>query len=58
MQSTGLTFTWDSTKLMSNSAFAIVHLNYNQNAGITNIQQTQFEIIIGDKWIHSFSDLA
>lgn len=45
MQSTGLTYTWDSTKLMSNSAFAIVHLNYNQNANITNIQQTQFEII-------------
>jgi YHS domain-containing protein len=45
MQSTGLTYTWDSTKLMSNSAFAIVHLNYNQNANITNIEQTQFEII-------------
>lgn len=44
MQSSGLTYTWDSTKLMSNCAFAIVHLNYNQNAGITNIQQTQFEI--------------
>ena len=45
MQSSGLTFTWDSTKLMSNCAFAIVHLNYNQNAGITSIQQTQFKII-------------
>jgi len=45
MQSSGLTYTWDSTKLMSNCAFAIVHLNYNQNANITNIQQTQFEII-------------
>ncbi len=45
MQSSGLTFTWDDTKLMSNSAFAIVHLNYNQDANITNIQQTQFEII-------------
>jgi hypothetical protein len=44
MQSSGLTYTWDSTKLMSNCTFAIVHLNYNQNAGITNIQQTQFEI--------------
>ena len=45
MQTSGLTYTWDSTKLMSDCAFAIVHLNYNQNANITNIQQTQFEII-------------
>jgi hypothetical protein len=44
MQSSGLTYTWDSTKLMSNCAFAIVHLNYNQNASLTNIQQTQFEV--------------
>ncbi len=45
MQSSGLTFTWDSNKLMSDCAFAIVHLNYNQDANITNIQQTQFEVI-------------
>jgi hypothetical protein len=45
MQSSGLTYTWNSSKLMSDCAFAIVHLNYNQNANITNIQQTQFEII-------------
>jgi hypothetical protein len=45
MQSSGLTFTWDDTKLMSDCAFAIVHLNYNQDANITNIQQTQFEVI-------------
>jgi len=44
MQSSGLTYTWDDTKLMSNCAFAIVHLNYNQAANITNIQQTQFEV--------------
>ena len=44
MQSSGLTYTWDNTKLMSNCAFAIVHLNYNQNANITSIQQTQFKI--------------
>jgi hypothetical protein len=45
MQSSGLTYTWDATKLMSDCAFAIVHLNYNQDANITNIQQTQFEVI-------------
>lgn len=44
MQADGLTYTWNNNKLMSNCAFAIVHLNYNQNANITNIQQTQFEI--------------
>ena len=45
MQASGLTYTWDNNKLMTNTAFAILHLNYNANAGITNIQQTQFEII-------------
>ena len=40
----GLTYTWDGSKLMSDCAFAIVHLNYNQDANITSIQQTQFEI--------------
>jgi hypothetical protein len=44
MQSSGLTYTWDANKLMSDCAFAIVHLNYNQAANITSIQQTQFEI--------------
>ena len=44
MQADGLTYKWDNTKLMSNCAFAIVHLNYNQAANITNIQQTQFEV--------------
>lgn len=44
MQSSGLTYTWDNNKLMSDCAFAIVHINYNQNANITSIQQTQFQI--------------
>jgi hypothetical protein len=44
MQADGLTYKWDNTKLMSNCAFAIVNLNYNQAANITNIQQTQFEV--------------
>jgi len=45
MQASGLTYTWDNTKLMTNCAFAIVELNYNANAGVTSINQTQFEII-------------
>jgi len=45
MQSSGLTYTWDNNKLMTNTAFAILNLTYNANAGVTSIQQTQFEII-------------
>jgi hypothetical protein len=45
MQASGLTYTWDNNKLMTNTVFAIIHLNYNANAGVTSIQQTQFNII-------------
>jgi len=44
MQSSGLTYTWDANKKMSNAVFAIVALTYNANAGLTSIQETQFEI--------------
>jgi hypothetical protein len=44
MQTTGLTYTWDSTKLMSNCAFAIIDITYNAGAGLTGLQQTKFEI--------------
>jgi len=44
MNSTGLVYTWDSTKLMSNCAFAIVKIVYNQNAGTTGLQQTKFQL--------------
>lgn len=39
-----LVYQWDSTKLMSNCAFAIVKLEYNQDARITGIEQTKFQI--------------
>ena len=45
MQTSGLTYKWDNTKLMTNLAFAIVDLSYNQQASITSIAQTQFECI-------------
>ena len=45
MQASGLTYQWNNSKLMTNCAFAIVHLTYNANAGITSIAQTQFEVI-------------
>lgn len=44
MSTSGLVYTWDSTKLMSNCAFAIVKIVYNQNAGTTNLQQTKFQL--------------
>jgi hypothetical protein len=44
MQSGGLIYQWDSTKLMSNCALAIIHLSYSQTANITGIAQTRFQI--------------
>lgn len=44
MQSPGLVYAWDSTKLMSNCAFAIVEITYSQSANLTGIQQTRFQI--------------
>jgi hypothetical protein len=44
MSTTGLTYAWDSSKLMSNCVFAIVKLIYNSDAGLTGIQQTRFQI--------------
>ena len=44
MQSTGLIYTWDSTKLMSNCAFAIVHLTYNQDRNLVGLNQTRFQL--------------
>jgi hypothetical protein len=44
MQDSNLIYKWDSTKLMSNCAFAIVRLEYNSDAGTTSLQQTKFKI--------------
>jgi hypothetical protein len=44
MNSAGLVYTWPSTKLMSNTAFAIVHLRYSQTANIRGLEQTRFEL--------------
>jgi hypothetical protein len=44
MNTSGLTYTWDSTKLMTNCAFVIVHITYNTDAGLTGIQQTKFQV--------------
>lgn len=44
MQASGLVYTWDSTKLMSNTAFAIIHLKYNQDRALTGLNQTRFQV--------------
>jgi hypothetical protein len=44
MSDSNLIYKWDSTKLMTNTVFAIVKINYNSAASITSIQQTKFQI--------------
>ena len=44
MQTPGLVYTWDATKLMTNTVFAIIHITYNNDAGLTGIQQTKFQV--------------
>ena len=44
MSNSDLIYKWDSSKLMTNCAFAIIHLSYNNDAGITGIEQTRFEV--------------
>jgi hypothetical protein len=45
MQASNLVYQWDANKLMSNCAFAIIHLHYSQSANVTNLQQTRFKVI-------------
>jgi len=44
MQNVGCSYIWDTTKLMTNCAFAIIEVIYNQNANLTGIQQTKFQL--------------
>jgi len=44
MQQSGLVYTWDSSKLMSNCVFAIVKLKYNTDRNLTGLNQTRFQI--------------
>ena len=44
MQTSGLVYTWDATKLMTNCAFAILHLSYSQSANIRGIETTKFQV--------------
>lgn len=44
MQASGLIYKWDSTKLMSNCAFAIIHIKYSQSRNLTGLGQTRFQV--------------
>ena len=44
MNSSGLVYTWDASKQMSNCAFVIMVLTYNQDANVTTLQQTKFQV--------------
>jgi hypothetical protein len=44
MQTSGLIYTWDNTKLMTNTAFVIIQLTYSQTANIRGIEQTRFQL--------------
>jgi uncharacterized protein YkvS len=44
MSASDLVYKWDSTKLMTNCAFAIVELTYSVSANINGLQQTRFQV--------------
>lgn len=44
MSDAALTYKWDNTKVMSNCAFAIMKMVYNQDANLTGLQQTKFQL--------------
>jgi hypothetical protein len=44
MNSAGLVYTWNGTKLMTNVAFAIIEMTYSVSANLTGIQQTRFQL--------------
>lgn len=44
MSSSGLVWTWPGSNLMSNCAFAIVHIKYSQSRNLVALNQTRFQI--------------
>jgi hypothetical protein len=44
MSASDLVYKWDSTKLMSNTAFAIIKLTYNSDRNLTSLNQTRFQL--------------
>ncbi len=44
MSAANCTYNWNANKLMSNCAFAIIKLKYNQPANVTGLEQTKFQL--------------
>jgi len=44
MSASNLIYKWDSSKLMSNTVFAIVHMKYSQSRNLVSLNQTRFQI--------------
>jgi len=44
MGNSALTYQWTSAQAMTNCAFVIVKITYNQNANLTGLQDTKFQI--------------
>lgn len=44
LSASNLIYTWNGAKLMSNTAFAIIHLKYNQSKNLTGLNQTRFQV--------------
>ena len=44
LSSANLVYNWNSSKLMTNTAFAIVHLTYNRDANVTGLEQSKFQV--------------
>ena len=45
MQSTGLVYTWNSQKQMTNCAFCILKLTYNRDLNVTALEQLRVQVI-------------
>lgn len=44
LSNASLAYQWDDTKLMTNCAFAILHLSYSQSANIRGLEATKFQV--------------
>jgi len=44
LQESGLVYTWDASKQMTNAAFAIIKMKYSASANLNGIQQTRFQL--------------
>lgn len=44
MNTNGLVYKWPGNKLMTNCAFAIVHLRYSQSRNLVSLNQTRFQL--------------